>query len=85
MSTSWTWPGSISCPESKITAAVMNDLAILYQELGRYADAEPLYRRSLAIEKSNWGCEPSRRGRQPEQPGEPVQGDEPSAPTPSPS
>ena len=35
----------------------LNNLAYLYQDLGRYADAEPLYRRSLAINEKALGPE----------------------------
>src|SRR5947209_4738292 len=34
-------------PEHSITADFTNNLAILYVATGRYADAEPLYRRGL--------------------------------------
>jgi CHAT domain-containing protein/Flp pilus assembly protein TadD len=33
----------------------LNNLALLYQEQGRYADAEPLYKRSLAIRQKTLG------------------------------
>ena len=32
-----------------IFAATLNDLAERYKEEGRYADAEPLYKRALAL------------------------------------
>ena len=35
----------------------LNNLALLYQAQGRYADAEPLYRRSLAIYEKALGPE----------------------------
>jgi tetratricopeptide (TPR) repeat protein len=38
-------------------AASLNNLAALYQTQGRYADAEPLYRRSLAIYEKVLGPE----------------------------
>ena len=41
--------------------------------MGRYAEAEPLYRRSLKIREKRSGPT-TRSGHQPEQPGEPVQG-----------
>ena len=34
----------------------LNNLAILYVDLGRYAEAEPLYRRSLAIQEKQLGA-----------------------------
>ena len=36
-------------------ATSLNNLAILYQDMGRYAEAEPLYRRSLAIGEKQLG------------------------------
>src|SRR5262249_59720486 len=36
-------------------ARSLNNLAALYQSQGRYADAEPLYRRSLAISEKVLG------------------------------
>jgi len=38
-------------------AASLNNLAGLYQEQGKYAEAEPLYRRSLAILEKALGPE----------------------------
>jgi hypothetical protein len=34
----------------------LNDLAVLYRVQGRYADAEPLYKRSLAIREKARGA-----------------------------
>ena len=36
-------------------AASLDSLAELYQDQGRYADAEPLYKRSLAIRERTFG------------------------------
>ena len=36
-------------------ATSLNNLALLYQAMGRYAEAEPLYRRSLAIWEKQLG------------------------------
>ena len=36
-------------------AGSLNNLAILYREMGRYAEAEPLYRRSLEIREKQLG------------------------------
>jgi len=33
----------------------VNNLAVLYRDQGRYAEAEPLYRRSLAISENAFG------------------------------
>src|SRR5262249_41129733 len=41
-----------------ILAATLNDLAELYKEEGRYADAEPLYKRALATWTKALGSEP---------------------------
>jgi tetratricopeptide (TPR) repeat protein len=38
-----------------ILAATLNNLAELYKEEGRYADAEPLYKRVLAISEKALG------------------------------
>ena len=38
-------------------AASLNNLAILYHTQGDYAEAEPLYRRSLAIQEKALGSE----------------------------
>ena len=44
-------------PEHPDVAASRNNLAELYQAQGRYAEAEPLYRRSLAIWEKALGPE----------------------------
>ncbi len=38
-------------------AASLNNLALLYQAQGHYAEAEPLYQRSLAIKEKALGPE----------------------------
>ncbi len=38
-------------------ATDLNNLALLYQAQGNYAEAEPLYRRSLAIQEKALGPE----------------------------
>ena len=38
-------------PDHPDVARSLNNLAELYDDQGRYADAEPLYKRSLAIRK----------------------------------
>ena len=43
-------------PEDLTTAAVMNRLANLYRDMGRYAEAEPLFRRSLEIYEKQLGA-----------------------------
>ena len=44
-------------PEHPHVAASLNNLAALYQAQGRYAEAEPLYRRSLEIGEKALGPE----------------------------
>jgi tetratricopeptide (TPR) repeat protein len=44
-------------PEHSYVAASLNNLAALYQAQGHYAEAEPLYRRSLAIMEKALGPE----------------------------
>ncbi len=41
--------------EDKDTAAILNNLANMYQKMGQYAKAEPLYQRSLKIKESKLG------------------------------
>ena len=36
-------------------ATSLNNLAVLYEDMGRYAEAEPLYRRSLEIREKRLG------------------------------
>ncbi len=45
-------------PETDKAMTSLNYLATLYEELGRHAEAEPLYRRALAIREKLYG--PSR-------------------------
>ena len=44
-------------PEHVNVAQSFNNLAGLYNDQGRYADAEPLYKRSLAIREKALGPE----------------------------
>ena len=44
-------------PEHPEVATSLNNLAALYKAQGRYAEAEPLYRRSLAIKEKALGPE----------------------------
>jgi tetratricopeptide (TPR) repeat protein len=44
-----------SVPEHPDVAASLNNLAQLYKAQGRYADAEPLFKRSLAISEKTLG------------------------------
>ena len=44
-------------PEQPDTAASLNNLAALYQAQGSYAQAEPLYKRALAIVEKVLGPE----------------------------
>ena len=39
-------------PENPEVGVTLNNLALLFRRQGRYAEAEPLYRRSLAITKT---------------------------------
>ena len=38
-------------PDDSTTGSTLNNLAFLYRAQGRYAEAEPLYKRSLAIKE----------------------------------
>jgi tetratricopeptide (TPR) repeat protein len=40
-------------------AESLNNLAELYRAQGRYTEAEPLYRRALAIQEAGFGSESS--------------------------
>ena len=42
-------------PDHPDVATSLNNLAALYHDQGRYADAEPLYKRSLAIHEKSLG------------------------------
>ncbi len=44
-------------PNDPSTAALLNNLALLYKTQGHYAEAEPLYQRSLAIREKALGPE----------------------------
>ena len=44
-------------PEHPDVAAALNNLALRYKTQGRYVEAEPLYRRSLAIREKALGPE----------------------------
>ncbi|MBI3947376.1 MAG: toll/interleukin-1 receptor domain-containing protein [Armatimonadetes bacterium] len=44
-------------PEHLVTAASLNNMALLYQHQGTYAQAEPLYQRALAIREKALGPE----------------------------
>ena len=48
---------SICCPDHLNVATSLNNLAELYRNQGNYAQAEPLYKRSLAIMESILGPE----------------------------
>ena len=48
-----------------VTAALMNNLALLYENMREYAKAEPLHKRSLEIREA--GPEPPLRGDHAEQ------------------
>ena len=56
-------------PEHPDVAASLNNLAVLYESQGRYAEAEPLYKKSLAIVEKALGPEHPGRGHEPQQPG----------------
>jgi hypothetical protein len=43
-------------PRPPSVASALNDLAVLYEEQGRYAVAEPLCKRALAIREAALGC-----------------------------
>ncbi len=42
-------------PDAENTAAILNNLAALYDDMGQYAKAEPLYQRSLNIREAKLG------------------------------
>src|SRR5690242_21199517 len=44
-----------SGPEHYATIQLMSSLAVLYGEMGRYAEAEPLHRRGLEIREKQLG------------------------------
>jgi tetratricopeptide (TPR) repeat protein len=53
-------------PEHPGVAIILHDLAALYADQGRYAEAEPLYRRALAINERVLGPEAPILKRKPE-------------------
>ena len=59
-------------PEHLDVAFELNTLATAYWYQARYAEAEPLYRRALALREQGARAGASRRGRRPEQPGQPL-------------
>ena len=59
---------------SRMSAPSLNNLAALYQAQGRYAEAEPLYKRSLAIREKALGPEHPDVGTVAQQPGRAVPG-----------
>lgn len=61
-------------PNHPNMAASLNTLALLYHSQGKYAEAEPLYKRALAITRSGPRADPSSCGFVSEQSGGPVQG-----------
>ncbi len=42
-------------PEHPDVAIILNNLAVLYRAQGKYAEAEPLYKRALAIREEALG------------------------------
>ena len=42
-------------PQNARLAATLNNLAVLYRTQGQFAEAEPLYQRSLTIQEKAWG------------------------------
>ena len=44
-------------PEHPDVATDLNNLALLLQDTNRLAEAEPLYRRALAIDETSYGTE----------------------------
>ena len=44
-----------SVPTIRMSHVSLNNLAVLYDEQGRYAEAEPLYKRALAIREKALG------------------------------
>ncbi len=51
------WQVNALGPDHPDLAASLNNLAALYQAQGKYAEAEPLYKRSLAIAEKAFGPE----------------------------
>ncbi len=84
-STSARWPSARRrwAPTTPMSAQSLNNLAVLYQAQGRYAEAEPLYKRALAIREKALGPDHPDVGTLAQQPGRAVP--EPRAATPRPS
>ncbi len=55
-------------PQDPRLATNLNNLGELYRLQGRYAEAEPLNKRALAIREKALGPDPPRRCREPQQP-----------------
>ena len=53
-------------------AATLNNLAVVYTAQGRYADAEGLYKRALAIKEKALGADHPAVATDPQQPGHPL-------------
>ena len=60
---------SVNGKEHNITADCLFNLAMLYDNQGRYDEAEPLYKRALLIEEKVLGSEHPRHGDISEQSG----------------
>ncbi len=56
MSANGTWEKALGLDHPEV-ATCLNNLAALYKTQGRYAEAEPLHRRSLAIDEKVFGPE----------------------------
>ena len=54
-------------------AAGLNNLAFFYSNQGKYTEAEPLFKRALAILEKGLGNGASQRGRRPQRPGNSLQ------------
>ncbi len=59
-------------PEHPTVATSLNNLAELYRAQRKYAKAEPLYQRALRYLGEGAGARAPQRGRQPQQPGDPL-------------
>lgn len=47
-----------SDPEDLMLADIVSDLAVIYERQGRFAEAEPLFKRALTIRRSIWNSHP---------------------------
>ena len=65
-------------PDHPTVADSLNNLALLLRDTNRLAEAEPLYRRALAIDEAVVRPRPPRRRRRPQQPGAVAAGHEPA-------